>query len=98
MLVAAPSPDRAPGSPAALPPGWTDHKAPDGTVYYYHAESGTSSWTLPVADQAGAVPAAHSTAVGTAGAGSAPVSVVNTSGKPVGVPLAKRARSLSVRG
>ncbi|KAF9214662.1 hypothetical protein BGZ59_003226 [Podila verticillata] len=30
-----------------LPPGWTEHKAPDGMPYYYNAASGTSSWVKP---------------------------------------------------
>ncbi|KIV90416.1 hypothetical protein PV10_07725 [Exophiala mesophila] len=32
-----------------LPPGWTEHKAPTGHPYYYHAESQTSTYTRPVA-------------------------------------------------
>ncbi|KAG0321371.1 hypothetical protein BG000_003249, partial [Podila horticola] len=30
-----------------LPPGWTEHTAPDGMPYYYNAASGTSSWVKP---------------------------------------------------
>lgn len=39
-------PDEA---PPPLPPGWTEHKAPTGHPYYYHAESQTSTYTRPVA-------------------------------------------------
>ncbi|KAK6351194.1 hypothetical protein TWF718_004364 [Orbilia javanica] len=34
-----------------LPKGWTEHRAPTGHSYYYHAESKTSTYTRPV-DQA----------------------------------------------
>ncbi|KAF9982876.1 hypothetical protein BGZ75_005656 [Mortierella antarctica] len=33
--------------PAFLPPGWTEHKAPDGMPYYYNAATGQSSWVRP---------------------------------------------------
>ncbi|KAF9172745.1 hypothetical protein BGX21_007061 [Mortierella sp. AD011] len=33
--------------PNMLPPGWTEHKAPDGMSYYYNAASGQSSWVRP---------------------------------------------------
>ncbi|KAG0214667.1 transcription elongation regulator [Mortierella sp. GBA30] len=33
--------------PNLLPPGWTEHKAPDGMSYYYNATSGQSSWVRP---------------------------------------------------
>ncbi|KAF9104679.1 transcription elongation regulator [Mortierella sp. AM989] len=33
--------------PNMLPPGWTEHKAPDGMSYYYNAASGKSSWVRP---------------------------------------------------
>ncbi|KAF9276662.1 hypothetical protein BGZ68_009863 [Mortierella alpina] len=33
--------------PTLLPPGWTEHKAPDGMAYYYNAASGQSSWVRP---------------------------------------------------
>ena len=26
---------------------WTEHKAPDGRMYYYHTESKISSWQKP---------------------------------------------------
>ncbi|EJD38730.1 hypothetical protein AURDEDRAFT_146783 [Auricularia subglabra TFB-10046 SS5] len=38
-------------SPAALlplPPGWAEHAAPDGTPYYYHRASNTSTYVRPV--------------------------------------------------
>ncbi|KAF9979355.1 transcription elongation regulator [Actinomortierella ambigua] len=31
-----------------LPPGWTEHKGPNGTPYYYHADSGQSTWVRPM--------------------------------------------------
>ncbi|KAF9430145.1 transcription elongation regulator [Entomortierella beljakovae] len=34
-------------NPNMLPPGWTEHKAPDGMSYYYNAASGKSSWIRP---------------------------------------------------
>lgn len=34
---------------APLLPGWTEHKAPTGHTYYYHADSKTSTYTRPVA-------------------------------------------------
>ncbi|KAJ4423094.1 hypothetical protein N0V82_002223 [Gnomoniopsis sp. IMI 355080] len=33
----------------ALLPGWTEHKAPTGHTYYYHAETKTSTYTRPTA-------------------------------------------------
>ncbi|KAI1320636.1 hypothetical protein EDD11_000159 [Mortierella claussenii] len=36
-----------PRPPNWLPPGWTEHKAPDGMSYYYNATSGQSSWIRP---------------------------------------------------
>ena len=27
--------------------GWTEHKAPDGRTYFYHAASGQSTWEKP---------------------------------------------------
>ncbi|KAK0744555.1 hypothetical protein B0T21DRAFT_357990 [Apiosordaria backusii] len=32
-----------------LPPGWTEHKAPSGHTYYYHAETKESTYKRPVA-------------------------------------------------
>ncbi|KAF3907939.1 hypothetical protein ABW21_db0205226 [Orbilia brochopaga] len=40
------------GGPPAVPPlapGWTEHRAPTGHMYYYHAETKTSTYTRPVA-------------------------------------------------
>ncbi|KAF3936678.1 hypothetical protein ABW19_dt0200092 [Dactylella cylindrospora] len=37
----------APPGPHPLPPGWTEHRAPTGHMYYYHAESKTSTYTRP---------------------------------------------------
>lgn len=34
--------------PPLLPPGWTEHKAPTGHTYYYHAETKQSTYTRPV--------------------------------------------------
>ena len=37
-------------APAGLPPGWTEASDPaSGRTYYYHAPTGQSSWTPPVA-------------------------------------------------
>ncbi|KAJ6261257.1 Pre-mRNA-splicing factor [Drechslerella dactyloides] len=38
--------------PPPLAPGWTEHRAPTGHMYYYHAESKTSTYTRPVAPPA----------------------------------------------
>ncbi|PLW17515.1 hypothetical protein PCANC_08011 [Puccinia coronata f. sp. avenae] len=32
---------------APLPPGWTEHRAPTGQFYYYHADSGESTYVRP---------------------------------------------------
>lgn len=37
----------SPNAPPPLPPGWTEHKAPTGHTYYYHAETKTSTYTRP---------------------------------------------------
>lgn len=34
-------------SPPPLLPGWTEHKAPTGHTYYYHAETKASTYTRP---------------------------------------------------
>lgn len=47
----------SPNAPPPLPPGWTEHKAPTGHTYYYHAETKTSTYTRPGAPSP-AVPAA----------------------------------------
>ncbi|ERF74569.1 hypothetical protein EPUS_00699 [Endocarpon pusillum Z07020] len=36
----------------ALPPGWTEHKAPTGHSYYYNAETKQSTYTRPAAPSA----------------------------------------------
>ncbi|KAH8157929.1 hypothetical protein CIB48_g10332 [Xylaria polymorpha] len=33
-----------------LLPGWTEHKAPTGHTYYYHAETKQSTYKRPAAD------------------------------------------------
>ncbi|KAJ8982596.1 hypothetical protein NQ317_005068 [Molorchus minor] len=42
-----PGPPRPPGAPG--PPGelWTEHKAPDGRIYYYNSVTKQSSWQKP---------------------------------------------------
>ena len=37
----------APSAAAPLPPGWTEHKAPTGHTYYYHAETKESTYKRP---------------------------------------------------
>ncbi|EWC46828.1 hypothetical protein DRE_03840 [Drechslerella stenobrocha 248] len=37
-----------PPVPPPLAPGWTEHRAPTGHLYYYHAESKESTYTRPV--------------------------------------------------
>ncbi|SPO41458.1 uncharacterized protein PSFLO_06940 [Pseudozyma flocculosa] len=39
-------------NPPPLPPGWTQHTAPTGHAYFYHAQSGTSTYTHPALAQA----------------------------------------------
>ena len=34
---------------SSLQAGWAEAKAPDGKVYYFHAESGETSWDRPAA-------------------------------------------------
>ncbi|EEH17376.1 hypothetical protein PABG_07372 [Paracoccidioides brasiliensis Pb03] len=41
-----------------LPPGWTEHKAPSGHLYYYNAETKQSTYRRPPAGPAGLQPAA----------------------------------------
>ncbi|EPS42012.1 hypothetical protein H072_4007 [Dactylellina haptotyla CBS 200.50] len=38
-----------PAAPPPLAPGWTEHRAPTGHMYYYHPETKTSTYTRPVA-------------------------------------------------
>ncbi|KAG8792255.1 hypothetical protein FRC12_006638 [Ceratobasidium sp. 428] len=35
-------------APPPLPPGWTEHKAPAGHTYYYHAATKQSTYTRPL--------------------------------------------------
>ncbi|QRW02452.1 transcription elongation regulator 1 [Ceratobasidium sp. AG-Ba] len=35
-------------APPPLPPGWTEHKAPSGHTYYYHAATKQSTYTRPL--------------------------------------------------
>ena len=35
--------------PSALPPGWTEHKAPTGHTYYHNASTGESTYRRPAA-------------------------------------------------
>ncbi|TQS34401.1 hypothetical protein Golomagni_05215 [Golovinomyces magnicellulatus] len=44
MLKSTHKPAPAPG---ALPPGWTEHRAPTGHTYYYNAETKVSTYTRP---------------------------------------------------
>ena len=44
--VPAPSP-QPPPQPLAAGSGWSEHTAPDGRPYYYHAGQGRSSWDKP---------------------------------------------------
>ncbi|KAG0281940.1 transcription elongation regulator [Linnemannia exigua] len=50
-LFGAPPPPPPPGfmppPNMMLPPGWTEHKAPDGMAYFYNAATGSSSWVRP---------------------------------------------------
>src|SRR5690242_18723830 len=48
----------SPGALQPLPPGWTEHKAPTGHTYYYHAESKESTYKRPGAAPPAAVSAA----------------------------------------
>ena len=51
MLKSTYKPSAAAAS-TALPPGWTEHPAPTGHKYYYHAESKTSTYNRPVVEAA----------------------------------------------
>lgn len=49
----APPPDPPPSTPAqpeALPAGWKKAVAADGKTYYYHPQTGDTSWVPPPAD------------------------------------------------
>ncbi|KAF7725649.1 hypothetical protein EC973_009456 [Apophysomyces ossiformis] len=43
-----PPPPPPPVYPAALPMGWTEHRAPGGQVYWYNVHTGQSTWQRPV--------------------------------------------------
>ncbi|RUP44144.1 hypothetical protein BC936DRAFT_149882, partial [Jimgerdemannia flammicorona] len=45
-----------------LPPGWTEHRAPQGQIYWYNATTGQSTWERPPMP-----PLAHLMALGTMG-------------------------------
>ena len=47
MLKTTYKPASSPIIDPFLPPGWTEHKAPSGHVYYYNAENGQSTYTKP---------------------------------------------------
>ncbi|GAV01313.1 hypothetical protein RvY_12047 [Ramazzottius varieornatus] len=53
--------------PAAQPEVWMEAKAPDGKVYYYHAVTRATAWTLPPGAQLMKPPGATVTAGGDAG-------------------------------
>lgn len=55
-MATAPS-QAFPGAPP-LPEGWTEHRAPDGRVYYYHASSKKSTYVRPLSGTV-PVPPAH---------------------------------------
>ncbi|MCJ1380106.1 hypothetical protein MMC17_003209 [Xylographa soralifera] len=43
---------RPTGGPSPLPPGWTEHKAPTGHLYYFNAATQQSTYTRPTAPTA----------------------------------------------
>ncbi|KAL1970065.1 hypothetical protein VTN77DRAFT_6470 [Rasamsonia byssochlamydoides] len=43
--------------PPPLPPGWTEHRAPSGHLYYYNAETKQSTYTRPTAQPVAPQPA-----------------------------------------
>ena len=47
MLKSTYKPSANLAAPAALPPGWTEHAAPSGHKYYYHAETKESTYKRP---------------------------------------------------
>ncbi|KAL2759287.1 hypothetical protein ACRALDRAFT_2014603 [Sodiomyces alcalophilus JCM 7366] len=47
MLKSTYKPSGDVGNPPPLPPGWTEHTAPTGQKYYYHAETKQSTYTRP---------------------------------------------------
>ncbi|KAK3350210.1 hypothetical protein B0T25DRAFT_262187 [Lasiosphaeria hispida] len=46
----------SPGALQPLPPGWTEHKAPTGHTYYYHADTKESTYKRPGAPPASFLP------------------------------------------
>lgn len=42
-----PPPGPPPQDGPPLPPGWKKATSPDGRDYYYHSETGETSWTIP---------------------------------------------------
>ncbi|KAJ1306464.1 hypothetical protein OPQ81_007467 [Rhizoctonia solani] len=48
MASIQPPPPAALFVPPPLPPGWTEHKAPTGHTYYYHATTKQSTYTRPL--------------------------------------------------
>ncbi|KAI9150273.1 u1 snrnp [Paramyrothecium foliicola] len=54
MLKSTHKPSETAGQQASLPPGWTEHKAPTGHSYYYHAETKTSTYKRPGVEPAAA--------------------------------------------
>lgn len=56
MLKSTHKPSAAPAYQAPLPPGWTEHKAPTGHTYYYHAETKTSTYKRPGSEVEAAAP------------------------------------------
>lgn len=55
MVKSTYQPSAAAAAAAALPTGWTEHKAPSGHTYYYHAESKTSTYSRPMSESVAAV-------------------------------------------
>ena len=51
---------KLPESPTALPAGWEEHYDDNSQhTYYYHVESGTTTWDRPAADKDPSPPAAE---------------------------------------
>lgn len=48
MLKTTYRPEQPKSAESPLPPGWTEHTAPSGHSYYYHAETKQSTYTRPV--------------------------------------------------
>ncbi|KAK2012130.1 WW domain-containing protein [Colletotrichum eremochloae] len=56
MLRSTYKPSANTAAPPPLPPGWTEHDAPSGHKYYYHAETKQSTYTRPSAPDVTAAP------------------------------------------